>query len=227
MLDRCLMIGLQIVQKKEQEMGRVAPALQLLLQFGAKWNPDSLLEHQRTPFHLICLSAGDHHDLLDLLIQSSERTLLHVKDYYQCTALVYAVPNANINCLRTLIAKGAEVNMNNSEVLDRERSIPENESSPIELAILELQDRSKNCPIIMTEIFDLLLDSGAEMKTALITALSLGRIECIKKLIMKGAPLDHGDGCYVWQMSAQRGSVDVLKCLFNRGIDKDITDQHG
>ena len=78
-MDRCLKIGLQIVQRKEQEMERVTPALQLLCQFGAKWNPYTLLEHQMTPYHLICLSTGDHHELLDLLMQSSERTLLHSK----------------------------------------------------------------------------------------------------------------------------------------------------
>ena len=93
-LDRCLMLGLQIVQKEEQRMVHVAPALQLLLQSGAKWNPDSLLEHQMTPYQLICLSTGDHHDLLDLLIQSSERTLVHAEDYYEYIALMYAVENA-------------------------------------------------------------------------------------------------------------------------------------
>ena len=68
MLDRCLMLGLQIVQRKDQEMGRIAPALRLLWQSGAKWNQDSLLERQMTPYHLICRSAGDHYKLLDLLI---------------------------------------------------------------------------------------------------------------------------------------------------------------
>ena len=112
MLDRCLMLGLQIVLRKEKKMGRVAPALQLLWQYGAKWNPGSLLEYQMTPLHLICLCTGDHHELLDLSIQSSEPTLLHAKDCYQCTALMYAVRIANTNCVRSLIAHGAEVNIN-------------------------------------------------------------------------------------------------------------------
>ena len=216
MLDRCLMLVLQIVQRKEQEMRRVAPALQLLLQSGAKWNPDSLLEHQMTPFHLICLSAGDHHDLLDLLIQSSEQTLLHklhVKDDCKYTALMYAVKNANINCLRSLITHGAEVKLYNYK-----RDL-------LLLAIEELQDRSKQCPIIMAEIFDLLLDNGADVNIALSQAISLGRVECIKKLIVKGANLDYDDG-YVWQMTAGYG-VDMLNCLFDRGIDKDVTDKQG
>ena len=101
------MLEFQIVEKvvwsKEQKMKRVAPALQLLFQFRAKWNPDIFLENHRTPFHLICISAGDHHDLLDLLIQSSERTLIDIKDDYECTALIHAGRNTNIKCMRKLI----------------------------------------------------------------------------------------------------------------------------
>ena len=213
MLDRCLMFGLQIVQRKEQAMGRVAPALKLLFQFGAKWNVDSLLEHQMTPYHLICQSAGDHCKLLDLLIQSSERTLLHVTDYYDYTALMYAVANANINCLRFLITHGKEV------ITDRHKR------NLIILAINELQDHSIQSPITMTEIFDLLLNNGADVNIALSKAISLGRVECIKKLIVKGANIDYRDG-YVWQMTAGYG-VDMLNCLFDRGIDKDVTDEDG
>ena len=68
------------------------------------WNPDTLLDHQMTPYHLICLSTGDHHELLDVLIQSSERTLLHSKDDDECTALLYAVGNQmceNLDCPRS------------------------------------------------------------------------------------------------------------------------------
>ena len=213
MLDRCLMLGLQIVQRKEQEMGRVAPALKVLFQFGAKWNVDSLLDHQMTPYHLICRSAVDHYKLLDLLIQSSEQTLLNAKDCYDRTALMYAVENANINCLKSLITHGAEV------ITDSHKR------NLILLAINELQDHSKQCPIIMTEIFDLLLDNGADVNKALSQAISLGRVECIKKLIVKGVDIDYDDG-YVWRMTAGYG-VDMLNCLFDRGIDKDVTDQDG
>ena len=213
-LDRCLMLGLEIVQREEQEMERVAPALQLLGQFGAKWNPDSLLAFAMTPYHLICLSAGDHHELLDLLLQSSEQTLLHAKDCQNYTALMYAVKNANINCLRSLITHGAEVNTKNSK------------EQPLCLAIEGSQDHSKHSPIIMTEIFDLLLDSGADVDKAMLSVLCCGRIECMKKLIMIGANLYDQDGC-VWRLSAQYGRVDLLKCLLDRGIDKDITDEDG
>ena len=213
-LDRCLMLGLQIVQRKKQKMGHIAPALQLLWHTGAKWNPDSLLEHQMTPYHLMCQSAGDHHGLLDLLMQSSEQTLVHAKDDYENTALMYAVENANINCLRTLIANGAEVNIDNIK------------EQPICLAIRELQDDSTQSPIIMTEIFDLLLDNRADINESFLYAISLGIVECMKKLIVKGANLDIDDG-YMWRMSAKHGCVDLLKCLIDCGLDKDVTDKEG
>ena len=213
-LDRCLMTGLQIVQREEQEMGFVTPALQLLCQFGAKWNSDSLLKYQMTPYHLICLSAGDNHELLDLFIQSSEQTLLHAKDSYEYTALEYAVINANINCLRTLIVHGTDVNLGN----DRKQ--------PISLAMHELRDSSKHSPIIMTEIFDMLLDNGADVDKAMRFALSQRKVDCMKKLIMKDANLDYDDG-YIWRMTARLGYIDLLKCLLDRGIDKDIIDQNG
>ena len=217
-LDRCLMLGLQIVQKKEQTMVHVAPALQLLWQSGAKWNPDSLLEHRMTPYHFICQSTGDHHDLLDLLIQSSGRRLLHAKDDYDYTALMYAVNNANINCLRILIAHGAEVNIVNLDTSVQQQ--------PIVCAIYELRDDSTKSPVIMTEIIDLLLDNGADVNEGVSCALSLGKHECTKKLIAKGANFKGRDG-YVWQMTAWYGRVDLLKCLIDRGIDKYITDKQG
>ena len=70
-LDRCLLRGLQIVQRKERELSHVAPALTILLQSGAKWNNNALLDEQKTPYHIICESPGDHHELLGLMIKSS------------------------------------------------------------------------------------------------------------------------------------------------------------
>ena len=60
---------------------------------------------------------------------------------------------------------------------------------------------------------------------SILHAISLGRVECIKKLIVKGANIDYRNG-YVWRMTAGYG-VDMLNCLFDRGIDKDVTDQQG
>ena len=108
-LDRCLLRGLRVVQRKERELSHVAPALTVLLQSDAKWNPDVLLDDQKTPLHIICESPGDHHQLLDLMINLSQRTIIDTQDMYACTALLYAVRNDNVNCVKCLIANGADV----------------------------------------------------------------------------------------------------------------------
>ena len=152
-LDRCLLRVLRVVQRKEKELSHVALALTILLQFGAKWNSDTLLDEQKTPYHIICQSPGDHQELLDMLIKSSQRRMIDAEDSRMFTALMYAVHNANINCLKCLIAKGADV---------------------------------------------------------------IGKHMWIK----------HKYG-YVWSLVARLGNVELLKCLFNRGIDKDSTDLLG
>ena len=53
-LDRCLLCGLQIVQRKKRELSQVAHTLAILLLFGVKWINDALLGHQKTPYHIIC-----------------------------------------------------------------------------------------------------------------------------------------------------------------------------
>ena len=152
-LDRCLVRVLRLVQRKETELSHVALALTILLQFGAKWNSDTLLDKQKTPYHIICQSPGDHQELLDMLIKSSQRRMIDAEDSRMFTALMYAVRNANINCLKCLIAKGADV---------------------------------------------------------------IGKHMWIKR--------KYG---YVWSLVARLGNVELLKCLFNRGIDTDSTDQMG
>ena len=152
-LDRCLFRGLQIVQRKERAFPQVAPALTLLLQFGAKWNSDTLLDEKKTPYHIICESRGDHHELLDMMIRSCQQRMIDAEDIGMSAALVYAVYNDNINCLKCLIANGADV---------------------------------------------------------------------------IGQPMwrKHNYG-YLWLLVARLGNVELLKCLFNRGIDKDSTDPLG
>ena len=102
-LDRCLLRGLQTVQQKARELSHVAPALTLLLDSGAKWNSDVVRRWsggQKTPYHIICESGGDHHDLLDLMIKSSQETIIDAQDIQRCTALMCAVENVNINCVK-------------------------------------------------------------------------------------------------------------------------------
>ena len=102
-LVRCLLRGLQIIQWKERESSHVVQALALLLQLGAKWNSNALLDYEQTLYHIICESSGDHHELLDLILKSLKQTIIDKQDIYNYTALLYAVRCANINCLKCLI----------------------------------------------------------------------------------------------------------------------------
>ena len=152
-LDRCLFRGLRIVQRKERQLSSLAQTLTNLLHSGAKWNSDTLLDYRQTPYHIICESPGDHHELLDMLIRSCQLRTIDAEDSRMCTALEYAVRNTNINCLKCLIANGVDV-------------------------------------------------------------------------IGKHMWLKHNYGC-AWTLVACLGNVELLKCLFNRGIDKDATDLVG
>ena len=152
-LDRCLFRGLRIVQRKKRQLSSLAQTLTNLLHSGAKWNSDTLLDYRQTPYHIICESPGDHHELLDMLIRSCQLRTIDAEDSRMCTALEYAVRNTNINCLKCLIANGVDV-------------------------------------------------------------------------IGKHMWLKHNYGC-AWTLVACLGNVELLKCLFNRGIDKDATDLVG
>ena len=229
-LDRCLMSGLQTVQRKSREMRQVALILQLLLQHGARWKDGALLEHQMTPYHLICQSTGDYHELLDLMLTSSGRALINTKDSHVTTALFYAVRNANINCVRTLIAYGADVNIAGPQLNGRDDSCL---WSPMVEAIFRLQFYSGPLSSIMKDIFDLLLDNGADIHkysnwdkshAPICYAVDVRNVECAIKLIKKGAKLDIND---YWANAARLGSIKLIECMLNHGIDKDSIDQDG
>ena len=230
-LDRCLLRGLQIVQSNPRELSHVAPTLTTLLQFGAKWNCSTLLHNKRTPYHIISISPGDHHELLELMIKSSQQTIINQQDnYYKHTALLYAVQNANLNCVKCLITNGADVNLGYA------RYCSSLTTYPIMEAIGNLyfdNDRSA----IHVEIFDLLIDNGADVNLSLFkydaspmtSAVGGGNVYCVKKLIKKGARLDVMDRTkhYVWSEVARLADVELLKCMFDRGLDKDSTDDEG
>ena len=233
-LDRCLVSAFQIVQKKDREMSQVAPTLQLLLQHGARWKDGVLLGHDMTSCHLICQSTGDHHELLDWLLKSSDRTLINTKDSDGSTALFYAVQKENINCVRTLIANRADVNIGGPRWYAANNW---NSLSPIIVAI-ERHSDSKQSSTIMPDIIDLLLDNGVDINksmtggeqyTLIDFAIDVGNVECVKKLIRKGAKLNVFSDRYryVWARAAILGSVELVKCILNHGIDKDSKDQDG
>ena len=229
-LDRCLLRGLRIVQQNERKLSHVAPALTLLLLSGAKWSNDALFSDQRTPYHIICETPGDHHKLLDSMIKSSQQSIIDIKDKKGRTALLYAVQYANINCLKCLIANGADVNIGLFNLHFVQET---SQYTPIMEATSKLC--YANCTINV-KIFDVLLDNGVDVNKPvephmrpIIFAVQFGHVYCIKKLIQNGARLDiigHKKR-YAWAMIAGLGNIELLKCMFNHGIDKDSIDQNG
>ena len=232
-LDRCLLRGLQIVQQKERWLAQVAPALTILLLSGAKWNSDVLLDDQKTPHHIICESPGDHHELLELMIKLSQQRIIDAQDIDKRTAVIHAVRHANINCLKSLITKGADLNTENDRY-GRGRT-----SQPWTAIMVAIENIIENTSAINVDIFDLLIYSGADVNkptfkinnyfiSPLIYAAAYRIVYCIQKLIEKGARLDiiarYGK---VWTRIAGFGNVELLKCMFNHGIDKDTTDDGG
>ena len=235
-LDRCLLRGLQTVQRMARQLSQVAPALTLLVESGAKWNSDAMLAEQKTPLHIICESRGDHHDLLDLMIKSSQRMMIDAQDIHRCTALMCAVENANINCVKCLIANGTDLNIG-SERYPESAASETKSFAPIMKAILMLSSPSKYSSVILTDIFDLLVTAAVDQNKNyfrnytdfILYALYKDNVNCVKKLINIGAPLDviFSGAFYVWELVARQGDVGLLKCMFNRGIDKDTTNQDG
>ena len=231
-LDRCLLFGLRIVQQTEKRLYQVEPALTILLQSGAKWNADVLLDEQETPYHIICQSPEDEYELLDLMINSSQRTIIDTQDSDRCTALMYAVRHANINCLKCLIANGADVNIGDNKYQYFTPGAPPQESCPIITVMSMLYYRyNYQYKSLSEDIFDLLLDKSpieSYMKLFKL-AVNCGIVYCIKKLIEKGTRLDmlDYDHCYVWPAIAQMGNVALLKCMLDHGLDKDSTDLEG
>ena len=227
--------GIELVISGRRTMSEVAPTLIILLQNDAKWACNYLLlPGMKTPYHVICRSAGDHQELLELLIKEHGPISVNAKDDDECTALMYAVSNANIQCVKCLLANGADVNLMNDKPIVADM----NTGVALIEAIKLLHPDSPHSLDIMMEIFDLLLDSGADVnkpcnyhnRTPIMFAVAVGNVNCVEKLIQKGAQVNYTDkrDQTVWTEAACAGNVDVLKCLIeDNHIDKNSIDARG
>ena len=229
--------GIKLVMGNKRTLSDVAPTLIILLQNGAKLARNYLTKPgMMTPYHIICGSTGDHQELLALMIKALGRALLNAKCDDECTALMYAVWDANIKCVKCLIANEADVNLinNNPNVPYMNTGIV----GPLIDSIQLLHPVCSHSYNTMMGIFDLLLDSGADVnkpchlhnRTPIMYAADLGDVNCVEKLIQKGAQVNCTDktGQTAWTLAARAGSVDVLKCLIeDNGIDKNSTDKDG
>ena len=229
--------GIKLVMSNKRTLSDVAPTLIILLQNGAKLARNHLTVSGRmTPYHVICRSPGDHQELLELMIKELGRSLVSAKDDYGCTALMYAVWNANIKCVKCLIANRADVNLINDQ--PNVRHTTRGVTGPLIDSIKLLNPNSPYLYNTMMGIFDVLLESGADVnkpciyhnRTPIMYAAAVGDVNCVKKLIQKGAQVKGTDrgGQTVGTLAARAGNVDVLKCLIeDNGIDKNSTDEKG
>ena len=224
--------GLKLVISCRRRMSDVAPTLIILLQNGAKVDRKyHTMPGRMTPYHVICSSPGDYQELLKLMIKELGRSLLNARDDVGCTALMYAVSNANIKCVKSLIANRANVNLMNDQ-----HTADDNGALIDSIRLLDpYYCHSYNT---MMGIFNLLLNCGADVnkpcirhnRTPIMYAADLGDVNCVEKLIQKGARVNYTDkiGQTVWTLAARAGSVDVLKCLIEKyGIDKNPIDKNG
>ena len=85
-LDSSLLRGLGFVGRRDRTLSHVAQSLTILLQSGAKWNDNAW--STITPYHIICISPGDHHELLELMIKVSPQKIIDALDRYKRTALL-------------------------------------------------------------------------------------------------------------------------------------------
>ena len=240
-LVRSLEYGMELVMSKTRTISEVAPTIKMLLQYGAKWDrTDRLVKCQVTPYHVICDSTGDHYELLELMIKELERTLVNVKDYKDGTALMRAVQNANVKCVESLISNGADVNLMNNKFIHSWGSnvsdMIKYSLSPLIDSISMLHPNSQCSHDIAMEIIDILLENGADVnqpcciqrRTPVMHAAVVGNVNCVKKLIQKGAELDctDRDGDLLCTLAARTGNVEMLKCLLedNNGDKNSVND---
>ena len=149
----------------------------------------------------------------------------------QTVALINAVRDVNLKLVKAVLADGADANKFVWQIII-------GVMSPLTAAIKLLHPNSHYPPDIVMEIFDVLLDSVADVnklcphfqRTPIMYAATVGNVRCVEKLIHKGAALHTADkfGDTVWTLAARTGSVDLLKCLIeDHGIDKNSVDNDG
>ena len=220
-LDECLLIGLGFLSSSwNQHISHVVAALELLLQFGAKWDGSTLLCLRRTPYHIISQCPSDHYELLDKIITSSGGKLVNEQDSSGCTAVIYAVHNKNIKCLRCLIDHGADLNIRCKSV-----------STVLTTALIDATRAHALGPSPITrDILNVLLESEVDVNSHDLVsspieyAIAYNSIECFKKLVQKDAQFNLKG---MWFEAASNRSIDILKSLINLGISKNVTDSFG
>ena len=212
-LDDCLLIGLRYLSSQNQHILHVVAALELLLQFGAKWDCSTLLGLRRTPYHIICQCPNDPYELLDKMIRSFGRKLVNENDSSGFTAVMHAVHNMNIKSLRCLIDHGADLNLR-CNLRDTGITTALNHAirahalspSPITRDILNLMLKSK-----------VDVNGHSLVRSPIEYAIDYNSIECFQRLVQKDAQFNLKR---MWFLAASNRSIDILRSLINLGVSK-------
>ena len=223
-LDQCLLIGLRCLPTHyyKHHITRVADVLTLLLLYGAKWDGSTLLDKERTPYHIICQTSSDPYELLDLMIISSRGKLMNEPDSEGCTAVIRAVQFKNVECLRCLVAHGADLHLGNNPKFI-------NIMPPLFRAI---RAHSVDPCATTRDIVNLLLESKVDINKPRDTfgrlpiqyAIDQKNIDCFEKLAQNGAKFEPIPLLFRAERDIR---IDVLECLINLGFSKNVTDSFG
>ena len=195
--------------------------LRCLIVHGVKWDCSTLFHMEKTPYHIISQCPGDHHDVLNLMIKSFGKKSLNVKDFPGCTAVMYAVHTRNFECLRCLIAHGADVNLGNDFKCNKM-------TTPLIDAICA-DSASRYSTCVTRDTFNLLLESGVDVNQTCCNGLSPmkhaihhNNMYCVRKLVQPGAQLNQA-----WFYAATEKNINVLRYLLELRVDKNCIDLHG
>ena len=222
-LEICQLRGFHMFEKNKLNELDVIASLKILLQSGAKW--DSVLWEctvcAQRPYHIICEQTDDRHELLDMMIEADNSKAVNTIDSSRCTPLMYAVREANLKCVKILIRNGADID-HVAERPDYNFELTQYLTPLIDAIFVTNRD-----------IFTFLLESGVDVnkpdcgkRTPLMHAAYAGSVECVEKLLQKGARLDVTDqnGQCAWTYAEK---FEVFKCMLDHGLDKNAIDSHG
>ena len=195
--------------------------LRCLIAHGVKWDSSTLFHMEKTPYHIICQCPGDHHDVLDLMIKSFGKKSLNVKDFPGCTAVMYAVHTRNFECLRCLIAHGADVNLGNDFKCNKM-------TTPL-IDAIHADSASRYSTCVTRNTFNLLLESGVDINQTCCNgnlpirhAIHHNNIYCVRELVQNGVQLSQA-----WFYAAIEKNINVLGYLLELRVDKNCIDLHG